>query len=116
MEDLLFDIADKLKNLGRRLCVSESRLEEIDEAHAELSEKGYYMLKHWKNKGFNATYQALHDALLHPLVNRPDVAERFCFVFRREGMEERSSFFGPASESSGVKLMQSYGIFTFYDF
>ena len=39
------------------------------------------MLKHWKqNKGSAATYQALCDALRDGLVQRLDLAEKFCYI------------------------------------
>ena len=75
------DIAKNWIKLGRRLEVSDSSIEEIDKAHDQLSEKGYHMLKHWKQeKGSAATYQALCDALQHELVHRKDLAEMFCYI------------------------------------
>ena len=66
--------------LGRRLDVSDENLEEINRTHDEILEKGYHMLKDWKKKqDVDATYQALHDALLHPMVDRPDIAEKLCY-------------------------------------
>ena len=39
------------------------------------------MLKRWKqNKGADATYQTLCDALQHKLVQRQDLAEKFCYI------------------------------------
>jgi len=39
------------------------------------------MLKHWKQgKGCSATYKTLCDALKHKLVQRQDLAERFCYI------------------------------------
>ena len=74
-------IAEKWIRLGRRLEVSEPKIEEINKAHDELSEKGYHMLKHWKQeKGSAATYQALCEALQHTLVQRKDLAEKFCYI------------------------------------
>ena len=46
----------------------------------DLSEKGYKMLRHWKEvNGSAATYEILGHALLHGLVNRRDLAEEFCY-------------------------------------
>ena len=71
-------IAEKWIRLGRRLEVSEPKIEEINKAHDELSEKGYHMLKHWKQeKGSAATYQGLCNALQHELVQRQDWQRRF---------------------------------------
>ena len=67
--------------LGRRLGVSDAKLEEIDHCYDQLSEKGYQMLKHWRQvKGSDATYQALCDGLNHKLVQRQDLAEKFCYT------------------------------------
>ena len=75
------EIVEKWKKLGRRLDVSDAKLHEIDQAHDQLSEKGYHLLKHWKQeKGPAATYQALCDALKHKLVQRQDLAVQFCYI------------------------------------
>lgn len=79
LEELGFEIAEKWNKLGRRLDVSEPKLQEIHQAHELLSEKGYHMLLHWKQEqGSAATYQALYNALSHNLVQRQDLAEQFC--------------------------------------
>ena len=42
------------------------------------------MLKHWKQgKGSSATYRTLCDALKHALVQRKDLALRFCYINRK---------------------------------
>jgi len=67
----LADVVENWKRLGRRLDVSDSKLQELDQAHDQPSEKGYYTLKHWKQeKGSHATYQALCVALMHKLLQR----------------------------------------------
>ena len=77
LEELGGEIGKVWKKLGRRLGVIDPNIEEIDQAH---SEKGYHMLKHWKqDKGSAATYQALREALQHELVQRKDLAEMFCY-------------------------------------
>ena len=69
------------KKLGRRLDIKDETLQEIHQADDELSEKGYYMLKQWKQKqGSGATYQALCDESQHKLVLRQDLAEQFCYA------------------------------------
>lgn len=74
-------IAENWKKLARRLDVSDSKLREIDDAHNQLSERAYYMLKHWKQEnGSGANYQALCGALKHRLVQRQDLAEQFCSI------------------------------------
>ena len=81
LEKIGVEIAEKWEKLGRRLGVSDARLAEIYQARDQLSEKGYHMLKHWKqNKGSDATYQALCDALRDGLVQRLDLAEKFCYI------------------------------------
>ena len=75
------EIAKDWIKLGRRLAVSDQNIEEIKKAQDQLSEKGYHMLKHWKQeKGSAATYQALGEALQHTLVQRKDLAEKFCYI------------------------------------
>ena len=75
------EIAEKWIKLGRRLGVHDAQLQEINKGHDQLSEKGYHMLKHWKQeKGSAATYQALCDALQHELVQRQDLAEKLSVI------------------------------------
>ena len=67
--------------LGLLLGVGDQKLQEINQVHDELCEKGYYMLKHWKRKeGSAATYEAVCDALKHKLVRRSDLAEKFFHI------------------------------------
>ena len=81
LEELGEKIAGNWKKLGRRLDINDPKLHAIREAHDQLSERGYQMLKHWKQeKGSTATYQALCDALKHKLVQRQDLAEQFCYI------------------------------------
>lgn len=81
LEQLGTDIARDWKKLGRRLELDEPIIQEIDNGHGQLSEKGYNMLMRWKqNKGANATYKALHDALQHNLIHRQDLVEKFCYL------------------------------------
>ena len=45
----------------------------------DLSEKEYKMLRYWKEvNGSAATYEILGHALLDRLVNRRDLARKFC--------------------------------------
>ena len=50
LEDLSDEIAENWIKLGRRLRVSDLTIQEINKAHDQLSEKGYHMLKHWKQE------------------------------------------------------------------
>ena len=82
LEKLGSDIGEIWVKLGRRLCVSDPKLKEIDKTHSLLSEKGYHALREWQhNKGADgATYQALCDALQHDLIQRQDLADKFCYI------------------------------------
>ncbi|KAL9973742.1 hypothetical protein ACROYT_G020236 [Oculina patagonica] len=81
LEELGEKIEGNWKKLGRRLHINNPKLQEIHEDHEQLSERGYHMLKHWKQqKGSAATYQVLRDALQHKLVQRQDLAEQFCYI------------------------------------
>ena len=81
LEKLGFDIAKDWMKLGRRLGILDAKLQEIGQAYEQLSEKGYHMLMHWKqSKGTAASYQALRNALQHDLVERQDLAEKFCCI------------------------------------
>ena len=79
LETLSQSIAESWKPLGRRLGMTESRLMAFHKDNEEYSEKPYQMLLFWKRReGSAATYQVLHDALCHSLVNRRDLAEEIC--------------------------------------
>ena len=81
LEKLSLDIASDWKKLGRRLGINDPLIQEIDRVNDHLSEKGYDMLKRWKQKeGTAGTYQALYDALQNELVQRQDLAEKFCYT------------------------------------
>ena len=60
---------------------AEAALDAIDKENEEYYEKAYKMLLKWKGaEGSRATFRVLHDALVHPLVKRRDLAEKFCLV------------------------------------
>jgi len=81
LEKLGVEIAQDWIKLGRRLGITDAKLEGIGQRHDQLSEKGYQMLKHWRQeKGSDATYQALCDGLLDDLVQRRNLAEKFCYI------------------------------------
>ncbi|KAL9973778.1 hypothetical protein ACROYT_G020280 [Oculina patagonica] len=89
LEELGQRIAGDWEKLGRRLDINDAKLQEIHEAHNQLSEKGYQMLKHWKQrKGSAAIYQVLHDALQNNLVQRQDLAEQFCYIHGTDPVPE----------------------------
>ena len=79
METLARKIGEKWNILGRRLGFDEGELEEIDERHKDLSQKGYQMLSRWRQReGTAANYKTLHNALIHDNVQRRDLAEEYC--------------------------------------
>ncbi|XP_078357696.1 p53-induced death domain-containing protein 1-like [Oculina patagonica] len=68
------------KSLGRRLGFDEARLTAFERENHSLSEQAYKMLLSWKERnGRCATFEVLYKALTHELVNRRDLAERYCF-------------------------------------
>ena len=70
---------EKWKTLGRRLKTEEAELTALDKDNEEWSEKAFAMLRKWKRKNASdATYRCLYDALCHELMNRKDLAEKFC--------------------------------------
>ena len=76
-------LAHKLENywkrLGRRLRFNDAELVVFDRSNDNLIEKALVMLLKWKSReGLKSSYQALHDALCHPLVNRRDLAFEIC--------------------------------------
>ena len=73
-------IAKDWMRLGRRLGVSQAKLDEIDARWPDLHDKAYRMLLFWKQENSsNATYRLLCQALCHKFVNRKDLAESICF-------------------------------------
>ena len=82
LERLANRIINEWKKLGRRLLESdEALLDAVDMDNDKCCEKAYKMLLKWKTaKGSDATFQVLHVALCHHLVNRRDLAEKFCQV------------------------------------
>ena len=67
------------KKLARRLKIEESKINGIDNKDEELSEKAYQMLLYWKQKhGSDAIYKVLFEALNHKMVNRIDLAKKYC--------------------------------------
>ena len=82
LERLSAFIGKDWMTFGRCLGVRDENLDEIDQhPNLQIREKGYRMLKRWSQKnGFDATYKALCDGLLHDLVERKDLAETFCYI------------------------------------
>ena len=79
LEGLAQKIPTHWKKLGRRLKLDEADLIAIHLQDDECSEKAYSMLLKWKQaKGKAATFVVLYNALCHHLVDRKDLAEKFC--------------------------------------
>jgi len=67
------------ETLARCLRFEKGEIDGFDEDNEKLPKKAYYMLIRWKEKGgVTAMYSVLYDALCHRLVQRKDLAERFC--------------------------------------
>ena len=78
LEYLSLEVTDWEK-LGRRLEFTRSELTALDKDKDNWSEKAFAMLMTWKErKGCSATYLCLYKALSHELMNRKDLAEKFC--------------------------------------
>ena len=68
--------------LARRLLFPEETIKAFDIDYVGLREQVFQMLYAWKRRdGSDASYKVLYDALCHPLVNRRDLAERFCLMW-----------------------------------
>ena len=79
LEELSVSIGNTWKKLGRRLKFKDETITGFDKENEEYSEKAYQMLLAWKRReGSAATYQVLHQALCHKLVNHRNLAEYCC--------------------------------------
>ncbi|XP_020611803.1 uncharacterized protein LOC110050238 [Orbicella faveolata] len=82
LEELGSDIhaeGNSWKRLARRLEIEEPKITAIDDKEDELSEKAYKMLLHWKQvNGSGATYKVLFEALHNKMVDRTDLAIKYC--------------------------------------
>ena len=77
---LSFKIED-WRALARRLNFKEAEIEAFDKEKENVNEKVYSMLMEWKDReGPGATYRVLYAALCHRLVNRRDLAYKFCIA------------------------------------
>ena len=79
LEELSYRLGERWRTLARRLTIKESSIDYFQRDNAEITERAYRMLEHWKERnGSEATYQVLHDALSNELVGGKDLAEEFC--------------------------------------
>ena len=76
---LACDIGDKWKAVGRCLGLNEADLDEIEVDEDQLYERCYTVLKRWTEIcGSGANYEALSAALVHPAVQMPSLAWKYC--------------------------------------
>ena len=60
--------------------ITEDDIEEIEEKLNTLSQRGFHMMKLWKTKNEEAAENKnLYNALVHNMVQRRDLAEKYCF-------------------------------------
>ena len=80
LEELEREIRPFWRSLARLLGTEETRITAYESESEEPTEKAAYrMLLDWKQRyGPEASFQVLYNALSHVLVNRKDLAERFC--------------------------------------
>ena len=74
------DIGGKWAQLAVQLGIMRFDIDEIDCVFESLSEKGYQILVLWKsNDRVAADYKKLYYALDNDLIQRRDLAEKYCF-------------------------------------
>ena len=79
LEHLSVEIGNSWKSLASLLLFDHEEMLYIDAENLRMPGKAYRMFLGWKAQYASAaSYRVLHDALCHPLVNRRDLAEKFC--------------------------------------
>ena len=63
------DAAKKWKNIGRRLGVDDSEIYSIENKENELDEAFYQMIRKWRSRMKNATFDVLIEALQEEKLN-----------------------------------------------
>ena len=92
LEWLSSELGTSWKFLARALKFHEAAIQEFDHVDEKLREKSYQMLRTWKSGGASkATYEVLYKALCDKLVERRDLAEKYCFVNKSTDKEESTS-------------------------
>ena len=87
LEELAIDVFPSWMKLGRLLHCEETWLEAFHKENEAFIGMAYQMLLYWKRRGGSAaTYQVLYDALCYPLVERRDLAEKYCCDFSKNGL------------------------------
>ena len=92
LEWLSSELGTSWKPLARALNVHQAAIQDFDLVDEKLREKSYQMLLAWKSGGASkATYEVLYEALCDGLVERRDLAEKYCFVNKSTDKEESTS-------------------------
>ena len=77
--DLSSDIADKWKQVGLALSLTRGQISYID---VNGTDRANSMLLEWKNStGSSSPYKDLYKALCRSVVERKEVAKRFCLMW-----------------------------------
>ena len=86
------ELGKSWKHLARALNFHKAAIDGFDFAYQQLREKSYQMLLAWKSgEASDATYNVLYKALCDKLVERKDLAEKYCFVNKSTDKEESTS-------------------------
>lgn len=81
LQDLANEIQDSWQQIGRRLKLCEENLSSINFEEENVYEKSYRMLRKWTEAFHDsANYGTLAQALEHELVNRGDLALKYCYT------------------------------------
>ena len=92
MDCLSTELGTSWKPLAGVLKFHEAAIQNFDLVYKNLREKSYQMLLAWKSRGgLDATYNVLYKALCDKLVERKDLAEKYCFVNKSTDKEESTS-------------------------
>ena len=79
LERLSIMLATKWQAVARRLKFKPGEIEAFEEQNKKLADKAFKMLCEWKSRDdLEATYKVLYNALSHELVQRKDLAQKFC--------------------------------------
>ena len=79
LERLSKKLGTKWEAVARRLKFEAEEITAFHEENRRLPDKAFKMLCAWKSRdGKKATYEVLYNALTHDLVQRRDLAEKFC--------------------------------------
>ncbi|XP_022798204.1 uncharacterized protein LOC111336388 [Stylophora pistillata] len=81
LQDLANEIQESWQQIGRRLKLCEENLSSINFEEESVYEKSYRMLRKWTEAfHYSANYGTLAQALEHELVDRGDLARKYCYT------------------------------------